>query len=162
MANQQAVARSCPRPTAGLEFPTETHPFTNSNQFQEIQPMKTFQIYDKPMCCSTGICGPDVDPVLPRFAGDLEWLKSQGHSVTRYNLAQEPQAFLENRVVEPLVMTRGVGALPIVVVDGRVVSQGDYPSRDELARWALPAESSTPSLPTITADTSCCGGSGCC
>lgn len=23
-------------------------------------------VYDKPMCCSTGVCGPDVDPVLPQ------------------------------------------------------------------------------------------------
>jgi arsenite methyltransferase len=41
--------------------------------------MKTVQVYDKPMCCSTGICGPDVDPVLPQFAADLDWLKGQGH-----------------------------------------------------------------------------------
>ena len=27
--------------------------------------MKTIQVYDKPMCCSTGVCGPKVDPVLP-------------------------------------------------------------------------------------------------
>jgi hypothetical protein len=40
--------------------------------------MSKVQVYDKPMCCSTGICGPQVDPVLPRFAADLDWLKSQG------------------------------------------------------------------------------------
>jgi len=39
--------------------------------------MKTIQIYDKPMCCSTGVCGTDVDPALPRFAADLAWLASQ-------------------------------------------------------------------------------------
>lgn len=43
--------------------------------------MATVKIYDKPMCCSTGVCGPQVDPVLPRFAGDLEWLRSQGRQV---------------------------------------------------------------------------------
>lgn len=31
------------------------------------------QVYDKPMCCATGVCGPQVDPVLPRFAADLDW-----------------------------------------------------------------------------------------
>ena len=38
---------------------------------------KKVQVYDPPMCCSSGVCGPNVDPVLPRFAADLEWLK--GH-----------------------------------------------------------------------------------
>ncbi|HRX83200.1 MAG TPA: arsenic metallochaperone ArsD family protein, partial [Pirellulaceae bacterium] len=37
--------------------------------------MAKIEIYDKPMCCSTGICGPEVDPILPRFAADLDWLK---------------------------------------------------------------------------------------
>ncbi len=29
------------------------------------------QVYDPAMCCSTGVCGPEVDPVLVRFATDL-------------------------------------------------------------------------------------------
>ena len=44
--------------------------------------MTTLQVFDKPMCCSTGICGPKVDPVLPKFASDLAWLKDQGRSYT--------------------------------------------------------------------------------
>jgi len=36
------------------------------------------EVYDPPMCCSTGVCGPAIDPVLPRFAADLEWLKGRG------------------------------------------------------------------------------------
>ena len=51
------------------------------------------QVFDPAMCCSTGVCGPSVDPVLPRFAADLEWLKSKGVRVERYNLAQEVGAF---------------------------------------------------------------------
>ena len=54
------------------------------------------QIFDPPMCCSTGVCGPSPDPVLPRFAADLQTLANQGISVERYNLAQQPQAFAAN------------------------------------------------------------------
>ncbi|MFN8709420.1 MAG: arsenic metallochaperone ArsD family protein, partial [Planctomyces sp.] len=43
--------------------------------------VKQFLIYDRPMCCSTGICGPTVDPVLPRFAADLETIRNAGHTV---------------------------------------------------------------------------------
>jgi len=48
------------------------------------------QIFDPPMCCSTGVCGPAVDPELVRFAADLDWLKRQGVEVERYNLSQQP------------------------------------------------------------------------
>ena len=40
--------------------------------------MTSIQVFDPAMCCSTGICGPSVDPQLVRFAADLAWLKSQG------------------------------------------------------------------------------------
>jgi hypothetical protein len=84
------------------------------------------------MCCSTGVCGPDVDPVLPKFAADLDWLKNQGHHVERYNLAQQPQAFIENKAIHHLLSTAGTDCLPVVVVDGEIVSQTVYPSREDL------------------------------
>ena len=89
--------------------------------------MKTIQVYDKPMCCSTGVCGPQVDPVLPRFAADLQWLKSQGHRVERFNLAQQPAAFVQNPEVHQLLSTQGTDCLPLIVVDGHIVSRRGYP-----------------------------------
>ncbi len=47
--------------------------------------MKNVQVYDKPICCSTGVCGPQVDPVLPRFAADLDLRKSHGNQVERFD-----------------------------------------------------------------------------
>ena len=35
---------------------------------------KTLSVYDPAMCCSTGVCGPEVDSKLLRFSADLEWL----------------------------------------------------------------------------------------
>ena len=40
--------------------------------------MKTIEVYDPAMCCSTGVCGPEVDPALVAFAADLKWLEGQG------------------------------------------------------------------------------------
>lgn len=119
------------------------------------------QIFDKPMCCSTGVCGPDVDPVLPRFAADLEWLRQQGHQVERFNLAQQPQAFIENKTVHQLLSTAGTDCLPIIIVDGKIVSQKVYPGREDLQAWTkgLPAK---PLLPLADSDGDCCGTSGCC
>ena len=122
--------------------------------------MSKVQVYDKPMCCSTGVCGPQVDPVLPRFAADLDWLKSQGHEVARYNLAQQPQEFANNAVVQHLLTAEGVDCLPLVMVDGRIASRSEYPSRESLALWTdtkLPK----PTLP-IASKGECCGDADCC
>jgi AhpD family alkylhydroperoxidase len=94
------------------------------------------RVFDPAMCCSTGVCGPSVDPQLVRFAADLDWLKSQRVSVERFNLAQEPRAFAENAAVKDSLEVTGEAALPLVEVDGEVRSRGVYPSRNELALWA--------------------------
>ena len=76
-----------------------------------------------------------MEPALPRFAADLEWLRAQGVEVERYNLAQQPGAFAENEVVRSEIMERGVDTLPLLLVNGQVVSRGSYPTRDRLAEW---------------------------
>lgn len=116
--------------------------------------MKSVQVFDKPMCCSSGVCGPQVDPVLLRFAADLEWLKTQGHRVERFNLAQEPTAFSENQQVLQLVAAQGTYCLPLIVVDGRIVSQREYPTRERLAELtSAPALNIT----EMVGEGKCCG-----
>jgi hypothetical protein len=34
--------------------------------------MSKVQVFDPPMCCSTGVCGPEVDPALVRFASNQQ------------------------------------------------------------------------------------------
>lgn len=138
-----------------------TIPPLNAQSIPEGKTMKTIQVYDKPMCCSTGICGPEVDPILPQFAADLDWLKVQGHHVERYNLAQQPQAFIENKLIHQVLSTDGTDSLPVVVVDGEIVSRKVYPSRDALSAFVngLPGKEY---LPVAKPSGGCCGTSGCC
>ena len=106
--------------------------------------MTTIRVFDPAMCCATGVCGPSVDPKLARFAADLDWIKSQGVLVERFNLSQQPGAFVEDPAVKATLETRGEEGLPVVQVNGIVKSSGVYPSRDELAAWtgvAAPAAS---------------------
>ena len=98
--------------------------------------MTALQVFDPAMCCSTGICGPTVDPKLVRFAADLDWLKSQGIAVDRFNLAQQPAAFAADADVRRELEAKGEDALPLVKVDGKVQSVGSYPTRAALAEWA--------------------------
>ena len=98
--------------------------------------MTKLQIFDPAMCCSTGICGPSVDPALPRFAADLEWLKSKGVEVERHNLAQEIAAFTSDPVVKTALNSRGSECLPLLLLDGMIVAEGAYPTREQLATLA--------------------------
>lgn len=94
------------------------------------------RIYDPAMCCSTGVCGEEVDPQLVRFAADLKWLADQGVAVSRFNLAHEPEAFVSEPIVLGEIRAHGTAGLPLVMSGGTVVSRGRYPSRDELAAMA--------------------------
>ena len=94
--------------------------------------MLKLEVFDPPMCCSTGVCGPTIDPDLARFAGDLEWLKKQNLTVVRYNLSQEPAVFVESAIVKQELDARGNSCLPLVLANGRVIASGFYPQRKDL------------------------------
>lgn len=98
--------------------------------------MTTVLIFDPPMCCSTGVCGPAVDPQLARFASDLQWLGSEGVHVERFNLANQPQAFAASAAVRSALETEGNDCLPLILVNEQIVSRGEYPSREQLAALA--------------------------
>lgn len=120
--------------------------------------MKQLEVFDPAMCCSTGVCGVDVDPVLAQFAADLKWVEEQGVSVRRYNLGQEPRAFADNEAVVR-EMQAGMDRLPILAVDGHIVSTGIYPSRQQLSQKLGIAHGDRPVIPIG----SCCSPkSGCC
>ncbi len=127
--------------------------------------MTTLTVYDPAMCCSTGICGADVDQRLVDFAADLDWLKSEGVEVTRINISSEPMAFATNPKVKAVLDADGVDGLPVVLVEGDTRSQGRFPARAELAGWCGVALSEA----KAGGSGGCCGGtaapeakSGCC
>jgi hypothetical protein len=95
----------------------------------------TIRVFDPALCCSTGVCGPSVDPELARFAADVDWLKKQGVTVERHNLSQEPAVFAATAAVRE-ALHRGVAVLSMVLADERVVMEGGYPSRETLAALA--------------------------
>lgn len=118
--------------------------------------MARIEVFDPPMCCSTGVCGPAVDPKLARFAGDLDWLAGNGVAVSRATLSQEPEKFIACEPVRNALQQLGEVALPAVIVDGELKSVGRYPSRRELGNWAIPGQG-RPGEPVVAS-----GGSGGC
>jgi hypothetical protein len=93
------------------------------------------RIFDPAMCCSTGVCGPSVEPDLARFAADLAWLQAEGVEVERFNLSSQPGEFAATAAVRD-ALARGNDVLPIVMVGERIAVEGAYPSRETLAALA--------------------------
>jgi hypothetical protein len=126
--------------------------------------MTHLDVFDPPMCCSSGVCGPSVDPLLAAFSADVDWLTSQGVSVTRYNLAQDPQAFVAHPLVKDLLQREGDACLPLVIANGDIVGHGAYPRRDALAQVAglTAAPSGTKPRIRLSSAGGCKPGSGCC
>lgn len=141
----------------------------NPHHAEVVRETVHVEVFDPAMCCSTGVCGPSVDPKLARFAADLDWLKAQGVSVTRYNLAQSPAAFAASAPVKSLLEKLGVEGLPIVLVNGSVASTAAYPTRQQLAGWGRVEAPKVAGLPRLgIADVVLTGvapkgtGGGCC
>ena len=112
------------------------HPHLHFSHRTQVTPigrstMKTIQVYDPPMCCSTGICGTDINPDLVSFAAMLAQLSTQGVKVERFNLGQQPMAFVQNAAVKALLDKEGAEALPLIFIEGEVYLKGRYPTGAE-------------------------------
>ena len=94
--------------------------------------MTKLSIFEPAMCCETGVCGVDADTILINFTADTEWLRRQGIEVQRFNLAQEPSAFIGDPTVKAEINEHGDTCLPLLLLDGAVVSRGNYPDRAQL------------------------------
>ena len=90
------------------------------------------EIFDPPLCCPSGVCGPTVDQTLLDVNEMILALKRDGIHVERHQMASHPAAFLNNAEVMRLVRERQMAALPITVVRGDVLKVGAYPSLAEV------------------------------
>ena len=124
--------------------------------------MKKMIIFDPAMCCSTGVCGPAVNPELLRVSTALNRLKNKGIVVERYNLTNNPQAFVDNIIINELLNSDGVEILPVTIVEGEVVKTKQYPTNAEFCKLLeIPEEYLKIKLQQLKAKDCGCKG-GCC
>ena len=128
--------------------------------------MPVISVYEPALCCSTGVCGPDLDQALVTFTADVEHLKSLGAGISRHNLASDPAAFAGNDSVRSFLEVAGSEGLPLTMVDGVTVATGRYPARDQLLRYVgLVSAVAAPMGATelgLTETAGSCGPAGCC
>jgi len=95
----------------------------------------TVEIFDPPMCCPSGLCGPSVDPALLDINEAILKLKKEYDgkvAIERYLLSQQGQKFMQVPEVLALLKREGVSALPVTMVNGKIFKQKSYPTYDEL------------------------------
>jgi hypothetical protein len=90
------------------------------------------EIFDPPMCCPTGICGPNVDQSLINLNEMIASLQTQGIQVERYQMTSNPHAFMNNAEVMKLVQEKQMAALPITVISNKLIKSGSYPTLEEI------------------------------
>lgn len=89
-------------------------------------------IYDPALCCSTGLCGPEPDPVQIAVNETIMKLGKQGVAVVRFNLSKQLQDFVANKEVAALLHASGKKILPVTIIESKVFKTGAYASYEEL------------------------------
>ena len=144
------------------------------------------RVFEPALCCNTGVCDPDTDPVtgvnsddsLVVFTADLAFVKSQNVDIERHNMANDPMAFVTSATAKAFLEVAGSDGLPLTTVDGVTVMTGAYPSREQLLKFAgleaaaptlAPASATLLTMIDVNADPNAdatpgnvCGPSGCC
>lgn len=95
---------------------------------------KELILFEGPMCCSTGICGPEPDKALIDINEALKKLAEEykGLRITRASMSFNPQLFLQTPEIRAIVKANGPGILPITMIDGKIVKKRQYPKYAEL------------------------------
>lgn len=96
--------------------------------------MIKIELFERALCCASGVCGPSVEPELIEITGLAEKInKTTSARMLRRNLAQNPENFAKNETVKNILAEKGTDALPIMIVDGEVIQYGHYPSAEEIS-----------------------------
>lgn len=105
-----------------------------TNEIKTIQ----IEIYDPPMCCPSGLCGPDIDHALLDINEAILKVKKEFDGqikIDRYLLSQQGPRFMQQSEVMKRLQTNGVEILPLTLVNGKVVKEKEYPTYDELVKY---------------------------
>ena len=125
--------------------------------------LKKMKIFEPAMCCPTGLCGVGVDPELLRISTVLDTLKKNGVAVDRFNLSSAPAEFITDPVINAYINAKGTDGLPAVMVDGKIVIEGRYPTNEEFtALLDLPADLLGKPAEKAKGSGGCCCKGSCC
>ena len=99
-------------------------------------PEKDLIIYEGAMCCSTGVCGPELDKELIEFSEAIKKIQREfkDWAITRASMSFNINLFLENKEIFQLIKENGPGILPITTINGKIIAKQNYPKYAELKK----------------------------
>jgi hypothetical protein len=112
-----------------VSLPVDADDVTDSSTPGDIPAV---EIFDPPMCCPTGLCGPALDQTLLNVSEMIASLQAEGLRVERYQMTSHPHLFMNNPEVMRRVREQQMAALPITAVRGQIIKAGAYPTLTEL------------------------------
>ncbi|MGA9141373.1 MAG: arsenic metallochaperone ArsD family protein [Methanocella sp.] len=101
---------------------------------------KELTIFEGPVCCPTGVCGPTADKEMIELNETLKRLGDEykGIKITRASMSFNVALFMQTPLIRDLVKENGVSILPVTVIDGKVHKKQGYPKYAELTQWLGP------------------------
>jgi hypothetical protein len=114
-----------------------TVPTTAVNETNVADKTAVIELFDPPMCCPTGLCGPALDQTLLDVSEMIMAVQAEGTTVERYQMTSHPHKFMNNNDVMRLVHEQQMAALPITAVRGQIVKVGAYPTLEELRKAVI-------------------------
>lgn len=80
-----------------------------------------------------GVTGVVPEHAFAAFEESLDWLEATGTVVDRIDPSREPEALIQHTEVRERLETDGPSCLPLVLVNGTIVSAGHALTRTALA-----------------------------
>lgn len=94
--------------------------------------MNSIRIYEKPLCCPTGICGTNIDKSLVEFNQNFKNAIHLGLDIKRFNMKDDIIEFNSNLIVSKYIQEKGIKSLPLVLVNNTIVIEGKYPTLEQI------------------------------
>jgi hypothetical protein len=96
--------------------------------------MTTVTVFRHPPPPVIGVCGVVFDRAFEAFEENLDWLEAIGVLVERFDPQEQPEEGARFEAVKDSLAREGQRCLPLILVDGTLVSSGVRPTRTQLAR----------------------------
>ena len=95
---------------------------------------KKMMIFEGTMCCSSGVCGPEPDKALVEFSDTVKKLQQDypEMQIQRANMSHNLDVYRQNMDILQMIKDKGIGILPLISIDGAIVSRQKYMTYDEV------------------------------
>ena len=86
------------------------------------------------MCCESGVCGVEPDKTLVEFNSTLKKLQKDYPElqIQRANMSHNLDIYRQNLDILQIIREKGIAVLPIISIDGSIISRQKYPKYEEL------------------------------